>query len=128
MTRITRSSSSFGFRLVETCDDALIVCLNNIFWNAFHTKYLDIESLSTRQGIVDTRQGLFVNLIHMNGQTSCGIQSATTSFAFEMFSFLVRDEDLQVIEITLTIIAPWPSQQLLNIGMTALLLAHLTDR
>lgn len=34
------------------------------------------------------------------------------------------DENFQVIEITLTVIAPRPSEQLLDIGVTALLLAH----
>lgn len=34
--------------------------------------------------------------------TSGSIQSATASFAFEVLSFLMRDENLEVIEITLT--------------------------
>jgi hypothetical protein len=34
--------------------------------------------------------------------TSSSVQSATTSLAFEVLSFLMRDENLQVIEITLT--------------------------
>ena len=34
--------------------------------------------------------------------TSCCVQSSATSFAFEVFSFLMGDENFQVIEITLT--------------------------
>jgi hypothetical protein len=59
-----------------------------------------------------------MDLIHVNGQacavsrdikggessrlTSCCVQSSATSFAFEVFSFLMGDENFQVIEITLT--------------------------
>ena len=34
------------------------------------------------------------------------------------------DQDLQVVEVALTIVAPWPGQDLLDIGMFALVLAH----
>ncbi len=35
--------------------------------------------------------------------TSCRVQSAATSFAFKVLSLLMGDEDLKVIEITLTL-------------------------
>jgi hypothetical protein len=110
--------------LVESCNDALIVGLGYLCWDTFHAKYLHLKPLSVRQGVVDTGQGFLVNLIHMDRQASCCVQSAATSFAFEVFSFLVGDENFEVIEITLTVIAPRSSKQLLDIGVAALFLAH----
>lgn len=55
--------------------------------------------------------------------TSCGIQPPATSFAFKMFRLLVRDEDLEIFEIALAIVAPWASEELLDGGTTSFL-AH----
>jgi hypothetical protein len=41
--------STLGFRLVESCDDALMMCLSNLCRNAFHAKYFDFESLPVGQ-------------------------------------------------------------------------------
>lgn len=60
----------------------------------------------------------------MDGQTSSGVQSATTSFTFEVLSFLVGYQNLQVIEIALTVIAPGSGKELLDVWMTALLLSY----
>lgn len=40
-------------------------------------------------------------------RTSCSIQSAIAVVTLEMLSFLMRDEDLQVIEVTFAVVAPW---------------------
>jgi hypothetical protein len=37
----------------------------------------------------------------------------------------MRDKDLQVVEITLAVVAPGPGEKLFQIRMTALLLPHL---
>jgi len=55
--------------------------------------------------------------------TSCGIQSAITLVAFEMLRFLMQGENFQVVEIALTVVAPWTGQELLQ-GRTTSLLAH----
>ena len=39
--------------------------------------------------------------------TSSSVQSAIAVVTLEMLSFLVRDEDLQVIEVTFAVVAPW---------------------
>lgn len=56
--------------------------------------------------------------------TSCSAQSATASFALEVFGFLMIDENLQVIEIALTVVAPWSGEDLIQVGMVALLFGH----
>lgn len=63
----------------------------------------------------------------MHGESSCGVQSATTSFAFEVFSLLMGDENLKVIEITLTVVAPGTSEEFLDIWVITLLLSNHSD-
>lgn len=55
--------------------------------------------------------------------TSCSVQSAPTFVTLEVLGSLVQGEDLQVVEITLAVVAPWPLQELLQ-GRTTSLLAH----
>jgi hypothetical protein len=47
-TRVAGGSSTLGFGLVITCDDTLIMCGSNLFWDTFHTKYLNFETLPIR--------------------------------------------------------------------------------
>jgi hypothetical protein len=60
--------------------------------------------------------------------TSCCVQSAAASVTLEVFGFLMRDENLQIIEVTLTVVAPRPSEDLLDIGVLSLALAHVAGR
>ncbi len=76
--------------------------------------------------------------------TSCSVQPATASFAFEVFSLLMGDENLQVIEITLTcdtlaysrsemdsgkhtVVTPGSGEQFLDVWVIALLLTDHYD-
>lgn len=56
--------------------------------------------------------------------TTRGIQPSATSFALEVLRLLMIDKHFLVIEIALAVVAPWPAENLLDIGMTTLLLAH----
>lgn len=47
--RISRGSSSLSFGLIETCNDALVMCLRNLLRDAFHTKDFDFQPLSIGQ-------------------------------------------------------------------------------
>lgn len=55
--------------------------------------------------------------------TSGSVQSAMAVVTLEMLSFLVRDENLQVIEVTFTVVAPWAIEKLLERG-TASFFTH----
>jgi hypothetical protein len=55
--------------------------------------------------------------------TSSSIQSAIAVVTLEMFCFLMRDEDLQVVKVTFAVIAPWALQELLERG-TASFFTH----
>lgn len=39
--------------------------------------------------------------------TSGSVQPSSATVAFEVFGFLVRDENLQVVKIALAVVAPW---------------------
>ena len=56
---------------------------------------------------------------------SCRIQSAAASVTLEVFGFLMGDENLQVIKVTLAVVAPRPSEDLLDVGVLSLALAHV---
>jgi hypothetical protein len=57
--------------------------------------------------------------------TSRGVKSPATSFTFEVLRLLMVDEYFLVIKIPLAVIAPRPAENLFNIRVAALLLAHL---
>ena len=56
--------------------------------------------------------------------TSRSVQSSTASFTLEVFGFLMGDEDLEIVEVTLAVVTPWSADDLLYVRSTALLLAH----
>ena len=56
--------------------------------------------------------------------TSCCVQSSATSLTFEMLCFLMVYQDLQVVKVSLTVVAPRSSQGLLDIRKLALVLNH----
>ena len=58
------------------------------------------------------------------GRTSCGIQPPAASFAFEVLCLLVINENLEIVKVTLAVIAPWSRKDFFHVGMTALLLRH----
>ena len=59
--------------------------------------------------------------------TSSGVQTTSTSVAFEVLGLLMIDENLQIVEITFAIITPWSRQDLFDIWMASLLLRHLVS-
>jgi hypothetical protein len=60
--------------------------------------------------------------------TSCSTESASASLAFEVLRFLVIDENLEIIEVALTVVAPRTRQDLIEIGMITLLFRHPAGR
>lgn len=81
--------------------------------------------------------------------TTGGVQSFATSFTFEVLRFLMGDQELQILKVSLawevlakdnnpinhnqsrqglrTVVAPRPGQKLFNVRVSALLLAHCCD-
>ena len=60
--------------------------------------------------------------------TSCRVQPPSTAVALEMFGFLVGNQDLEVVKVALAIVAPWPLELLVQIGISLALLRHVGGR
>lgn len=63
--------------------------LNDIIRDALHTKNLDVKTRPVGQSVIDLAQLLLVNLAHVNREASSRVQPPPTSFALEVFRFLV---------------------------------------
>lgn len=63
---VTGGSTPFGLGLMKVCQDALCMLLNNVFWDAFHTKDLDVEACAVGKGIVHSRKVLLMDLAHVH--------------------------------------------------------------
>ncbi len=63
-------------------------------------------------------------MVQRRGLTTGGIESPSTSLALEVLSLLMIDEDFEIVKVSLTVVAPWPSENLLDIRMLSLGLAH----
>ena len=60
--------------------------------------------------------------------TSRRVQSTAASVALEVFGFLMGDENLQIIKVTLAVVAPRPGEDLLDVGILSLAFAHVAGR
>jgi hypothetical protein len=58
-----------GLGLVEILDDPLVMLLKDVLGDTFHTEDLDVQAGSVRESILDALQCLFVNLVHVHGET-----------------------------------------------------------
>ena len=43
--------------------------IEDILWDTFHTEDLDLETLPVRERILDVIKSLFVDLVHVDGET-----------------------------------------------------------
>lgn len=57
--------------------------------------------------------------------TSGCIKPATAPLAFEVLRLLVIDQDLEIIEVALAVVAPWPRENFGQVRMIALLFRHI---
>lgn len=94
-------------------DDALVVRLNDITRDTFHSKNLDVQPLTVRKRVFDICKSLFMDLIHMNIEPSSRVQSTAASLTLKVLSLLVRYKNLQIVKVALTIVAPWTVKLLL---------------
>jgi hypothetical protein len=59
------------------------------------------------------------------GEPASGcVQTAPTPVAFEVLRLLVRDENLEVVEVALAVIAPWSLELLVEVWIPLPLLCH----
>lgn len=56
--------------------------------------------------------------------TSSSVEAAATAVAFEVFGFLVRYQDLEVVEVALAVETPWPLKLLVEVWVPLAFLRH----
>lgn len=69
--KVSRCSASFCLSLVEVRQHSLVVLLYCFIGYSFHAKDFDVEAGTVWEGVFDSREILFVNLIHMHIETWC---------------------------------------------------------
>ena len=67
-TMVPSGSATVRLGLIKLGDDPLVVCLDDIFGDAFHTEDFDIQRCAIAERIVDAGQGFLVNLVHVDGE------------------------------------------------------------
>lgn len=136
----------FGLRFIVLLHHALVVRLNHVLGDAFHSEDFIFQTGAAWDGILDLGERFLVDLCHVHVQawllsaaslgkllswralTTCSIQPPATSVALEVLCLLVIDENLQIIKVALTVVAPRTLKDLVHIGVMPLLLAHLDDQ
>jgi hypothetical protein len=83
---------SLGLGRVEILNDSLVVLLDDILRNTFHTEDFDIQTLPVGKRIFDLLKGLLVHLVHMHRQATRSIQPLSAPVAFKMLRLLMGDE------------------------------------
>ena len=122
--RVARSSASLSFCLGILLEYALVVRLDNLFRNALHAKDLYLESRAIRQGILNDGQRLLVDLLEMDVQAASSVEASAAAIAFVVLGLLMIDQDFEVIEIALTIVAPRSREDLVDLRVLPLVLPH----
>lgn len=122
---VASNSAMFGFSRVVLLSEALIVVLDDVLRNAFHGEDLDIDVLTVGEGILDELEGFFVNLTHVNAQTSGRVQATITHAASKMLGLLMLDEDLEIIKVAFAVIAERTGEDVLDAWVLALSFGHV---
>jgi hypothetical protein len=122
--RIASQGPTIGLLLEELVEDALPVRVEELVWDAHHAEDFGLNVLATFDGVVDGSEGLLVNLLQVNLQTTSGVEAAIAVVTLEVLCFLVRDEDFLVVKVALAVVAPRARDEVLDIGTVALFLVH----
>lgn len=92
---------ALGLCCVEVCDDALVVLLDNVVGDTLHAEDLNVEPLSVGQRVLDLIERFLVHLVHVDGETAGRVQSLAASVALEVLGFLVGNQELEILKVTL---------------------------
>lgn len=65
---VSGRGASIRLGLIKLGDDPLVVCLDDIFWDAFHTEDFDIQRCAIAERIVDAGKRFLMNLVHVDGK------------------------------------------------------------
>ncbi len=78
--------------------------LPGVLWrNALHAVDLDLDAAAVRHRVGHLVDRLLVHLHAVNGQTGARVKLLMAYMALEMLRFLMLDENLLVVELTITV-------------------------
>jgi hypothetical protein len=124
---VTRRDASVLLGLVVVLDDARSVLVEDVAGDTFHAEDFDIEALAVRQGIFDLCEGFLVDLVHVHGETAGSVETTSAAVAFKVLRLLVRDQKLEILKVSFAVVAPGAREDVLDVGVGALLFSHLAD-
>jgi hypothetical protein len=119
--RVAGACAAFGFHLEVLVHNALLVGVNKVLRDAAHAENLGVDTLAAFDGILDRRQSLFVDLLQVHRQATSSVEATVAVVATEVLCFLVGEEDSGVVEVALAVVTPRALDELLNLGVIALL-------
>lgn len=122
--RIASQSPALGILLVVLVQNALSVRINELIRDAHHAEYLWFNSLSAFNCVVDGFKRRLVHLLQVDRQSASSVKATVAIVTLEVLCLLVRDENLLVIKVALTVIAPRARDELLDVNAIALFLDH----
>ena len=138
--RLAGRGSAVGLLLCVLGHDALVMGSHLRLWDALGTENLEINRLAAWEGIFDLFEDFLVDLLHVHAQacfdvsassgklvrgeklTAGGVEAPRASVTLEVFCLLVVDQDLEVIKVALAVVAPGPREEVIDLGVLALLL------
>ena len=124
--RVASQGPTVGLLLEEFVQDALSVRIEELVGDAHHAKDFRLDVLAAVDGVVDGSEGGLVHLLQVDLQAAGSVKAAVAVVALEVLSLLVGDEDLLVVKVALAVVAPRARDDLLDVGLVALLLvAHV---
>jgi hypothetical protein len=81
---------------------------------ATHAKNFDAWALAALDCVANAGDGCLVHLLCVNRQAIRRVKSSGTVLAVEMHFALVRLQHLLVIEVAVTVVAPWAREEFLQ--------------
>lgn len=80
-----------------------LVCYSISLWNTFHTKYLNLDVVTPRDGIRDVLDCLFVHLGAVDGKAWCCIELFVADVALEMLGLLMEYQYFVIVKFPITV-------------------------
>jgi len=118
--RVARQRTMLRLRAEVCLSDACDMGLDYLSWDALHAEDFDGDIVAVWQGILDGLQLLLVHLVHVHRQAADRIEATVTALTFEVLGSLVRDEDLEVVEVALAVVAPWSLKHFVDVRCATL--------
>jgi hypothetical protein len=92
--------------LLKSYGNTLNVSLHDVGRDAFDAEDLDVNTATAFDRVFDFGELKLVDLAHVDGEAADCLQATVAGIALEVTGFLVRAEDLDIVKVTFTVVAP----------------------